>query len=54
MIICQYCNETQDINLHIIIDYVKINRNEDETVAGRVKMRCRECGREIVNHYFEE
>lgn len=54
MIICTYCNETQDLKLQIIIDYVKHNRNEDEIVAGRVKMRCRHCGREIVNHYFEE
>lgn len=54
MIICRYCEAKQDINLRIIIDYVKVNRNEDETVAGRVKMRCRHCGREIINQYFEE
>ena len=54
MIICKYCETKQEINLRIVIDYVKVNRNADETVAGRVKMTCRNCGREIINQYFEE
>lgn len=54
MIICQHCETKQDLKLRVIIDYVKVNRNEDETVAGRIKMRCRHCGREIINYYFEE
>lgn len=54
MITCKYCEAKQEIKLRIIIDYVKHNRNEDEIVAVRVKMRCRHCGSEIINHYFEE
>jgi hypothetical protein len=53
-ILCGYCNEIQDIDLKVIIDWVDEDFVRGDTACGRVKMRCRHCGREIVNMRFEE
>jgi hypothetical protein len=53
-IICPYCCETQDVTLKVTIDWTDRCPINGDTAAGRVVMRCRHCGREIINHRFEE
>lgn len=51
---CGLCQEVQDLKLRIIIDWVDEDDRYGDVAAGRVLMRCKNCGREIINHRFEE
>lgn len=51
---CGLCQEVQDLKLRIIIDWVDEDDRYGDIAAGRILMRCKNCGREIINHRFEE
>lgn len=53
-IICPFCCEAQDVSIKVVIDWVNEDQVRGDTAAGRVLMRCRHCGREIINYRFEE
>ena len=54
LITCEFCNEVQDVNLKVIIDWVDEDDRYGDSAAGRIKMNCRHCGREIIRQRFEE